>query len=149
MLRCRGIRFGRIRRVAVIELRMISSRGRSRGFRLRNDRTVIGRSVQCDVRITLPSVEGQHCQIDFAGDVMSLRPLKPGANTRLNGVHIERPVGLRIGDRIGIGSVEFELSTVEHPEETHRPEIEAKPIQDGRGLSLGRPAPSRRDIRAG
>lgn len=85
---------------------MKTERGRERPFLLQHGRATIGRSDRCDIRIALPTVAGQHCEIEFDGSEIKLRNLSTDQPARVNGKRVGE-VDLKTDDQLSIGPVEF------------------------------------------
>ena len=80
-----------------------------RSFPLGDGRTVIGRDGRCDLRLALPSVSPQHCEIAVENRRAMLLSHDPDSETLLNG----RPVTqaeLADSDEVRIGPVTFRVS---------------------------------------
>lgn len=82
--------------------------GQDRGarFSLRPGDTSLGRGGQMDVVLTDPALERLHARVWLGEDGLVLHDLSGGA-TRLNGVPVEGPRPLAVGDRLGMGSTEL------------------------------------------
>jgi FHA domain/Domain of unknown function (DUF1707) len=72
--------------------------------------TTIGRSPECRVLLTEPSVSRRHAQLRHDGDRWLLRDLGSRNGTRLNGMRITGEVEVRPGDVIGLGELRFRAS---------------------------------------
>lgn len=91
-----------------IELIIRTAGGGERVFPISAPRTVIGRESRCDLRVPLPSVERQHCEILLAGGLIELKDLGSQSGTYCRGQRIERVV-LGDSDRFSVGPVEFRV----------------------------------------
>lgn len=80
--------------------------GEGDGFVL-GDMTIIGRSLEANVRVDDLTVSRKHAQITRGADGYALRDLGSGNGTLLNGQRIEAATLLRDGDEIGISNVAF------------------------------------------
>lgn len=114
---------------------MKTSGGLTRRFPLRKERTIIGREMRSDVRIALPSVAPQHCEIVFRDDELRLSDLDSPQGTHHNGQPV-REARLRHTDRLTVGPITF---TVEIGEQSSSEA--AVPTIETRRLS-GQPAAS-------
>lgn len=74
----------------------------------------IGREAQCHLRPTSDAVASRHCVIRVFGPELSIEDLGSPAGTTVNGQKIRGKVPLKVGDKIGIGPLSFEL-VVERP----------------------------------
>lgn len=80
-----------------------------RSFPLRHPRTVIGRETRCDVRIAVPAVAAQHCEIKIDEEGLRVRDLGSVTGTYLNGERVET-AALRFSDMLTVGPVTFEVN---------------------------------------
>ncbi len=105
-----------------VKLVMFSTDGEKREFQLDKPRTVIGRKNNCDLRIPLPSVSRQHCEVLFdetpGARGLSLRDLGSSNGTFLNGEPVVE-ISLSPGDQISIGPVAFVVVIDGNPSEIH------------------------------
>jgi predicted component of type VI protein secretion system len=91
-----------------VELAMVKGDGTQRNFLLSRERLVIGRLNTCDLRIALPSVSRQHCEIVLDGAAVKLRDLGSSNGTYHNHTRVQEAV-LSAGDEIGVGPVVFRV----------------------------------------
>ena len=80
--------------------------GGERRFPLSNSCTVLGRDTRCDLRVSLPSVAMQHCEIKMDGDTLTLRDLDSPTGTFHNGTKVQF-AKLLPDDRLTVGPVTF------------------------------------------
>jgi pSer/pThr/pTyr-binding forkhead associated (FHA) protein len=73
-------------------------------FSIVRDTTVIGRDLDCDLRIPLSRVSRHHCKLVREGNAMRLLDTGSSNGTFINGARVEDAV-LSPGDRIGVGPV--------------------------------------------
>ena len=85
---------------------MFKANGTRHEFPLRKERTVVGRTNNCDLRIPLSSVSRQHCEISVADGKVKLRDLGSSNGTYHNSTRVTAAV-LKAGDEIVIGPVVF------------------------------------------
>ena len=81
---------------------------RERPFALKKPRTIIGRSVRSDLRVPLPSVEAQHCELCVHGDRLTVTDLGSVAGVYRNGERVNHAV-LSHDDELTIGPVTFQV----------------------------------------
>jgi hypothetical protein len=74
------------------------------------DGTLIGRSGDCAIRLTDEAVSRLHARLRYASDRWFIQDMGSAGGTFLNGVAIKAG-GVKAGDRIRVGSTEFELHT--------------------------------------
>lgn len=97
-------------------LAMFKSDGTRRDFPLAKDRIVIGRKVNCDLRIPLTSVSRQHCEIIVEGGSVQIKDLGSSNGTYHNSVRVQEAT-LSAGDELSIGPVVFTLIVDGQPAE--------------------------------
>jgi pSer/pThr/pTyr-binding forkhead associated (FHA) protein len=74
----------------------------------------IGREASCHLRPTSEAVAPRHCVIRVFGADVSVEDLGSPSGTLVNGQKIRGKVPLKVGDKISVGPLAFELS-VERP----------------------------------
>lgn len=80
-----------------------------RTFQIRRGRTVIGRDGRCDLRLPLPSISPQHCEITLENQRAVLLSHDQASETLLNGRPI-RSAELSDADEVRIGPVTFRVA---------------------------------------
>jgi len=95
---------------------MFKADGTRRDFPLSKPRTVIGRTVSCDLRIPLASVSRQHCELLLEGEDLRLRDLGSSNGTYHNAERVQEVV-LTAGDEVIVGPVVFTVVINGRPEE--------------------------------
>ena len=99
---------GRGSKMANLVLAMFKSDGTRRDFPLVKDRIIIGRKVNCDLRIPLTAVSRQHCEITVADGKVSIKDLGSSNGTYHNSVRVQ-DANLSAGDELVVGPVVFTL----------------------------------------
>ena len=94
--------------MADLALAMFKSDGTRRDFPLVKDRVVIGRKVNCDLRIPLTSVSRQHCELTVDDSIVSIKDLGSSNGTFHNSVRVQEAT-LAAGDELTVGPVVFTL----------------------------------------
>jgi pSer/pThr/pTyr-binding forkhead associated (FHA) protein len=84
---------------------------------LENDKTIIGRAVDCDIVITSKRVSREHTQIRREGWRIYVEDLGSTNGTFFNNERIMAPMQLRDGDQIQVGDVLF---TFQDPDVTYQ-----------------------------
>jgi DNA-binding winged helix-turn-helix (wHTH) protein len=79
---------------------------------------VVGRDNDCAVRIDSVTISRRHARIVVTNDEVTLEDLGSKNGTRLNGVLLPRPVALKDGDQIEVGSVTLTYRLVDAPQST-------------------------------
>ncbi len=93
---------------------------------------LIGRHLECDVRIDLPKISRRHCCVALAYDRIVVRDLGSRNGLRVNGQIVEEAV-LQNGDEVAIGPVIFRLDNpdaVSAPSGTPAPARQPTPNPD-------------------
>jgi pSer/pThr/pTyr-binding forkhead associated (FHA) protein len=80
-----------------------------RRHELRADRTVIGRSKDCDVQVADPNVSRRHAEVRRDGDAYLLVDLDSTNGIEVGGKRVKR-LELRDGERFTLGSTEIVYS---------------------------------------
>lgn len=102
--------------MANLVLAMFKSDGTRRDFALTKDRIIIGRKVNCDLRIPLTSVSRQHCEVTIDDGKVRVRDLGSSNGTYHNSVRVQE-ADLSAGDELVIGPVVFTLIVDGQPED--------------------------------
>ena len=95
-----------------IWLAMMTADGHERSFPITKRRTVIGRDTRCDLRIAVPTVAEQHCEILLNGEITEVHDLDSYTGTFRNGTRVDRAI-LDVNDRLTIGPATFVLRRLE------------------------------------
>ncbi len=74
----------------------------------------VGRAATCDVQIHFGGVSKEHLEIQVAGKQVFVTDLKSSNGTFVNGVRVQTSV-LRVGDKLGVDQVLFDLVPTSHP----------------------------------
>jgi len=98
-----------------VSLVMFTAEGDRRDFPLQSSSTVIGRKNTCDLRIPLPNVSRQHCEIRIDDQKAWIRDLGSSNGTYHNNTPVEQ-VELAPGDELVIGPVVFTVVIDGKPE---------------------------------
>src|SRR5262245_56596105 len=93
-------------------------------YPLRNEKTTIGRSADCDVVLTVRRVSGRHAQVLRLGGLFFVEDLGSSNGTFVNGVRIEKRTALKAGARLEFFGTDLEFrdgdpdSAPSHPQFT-------------------------------
>ena len=97
---------------------------------------LIGRHLECDVRLDGPKISRRHCCVAMAYDRLLIRDLGSRNGVRLNGRVIEE-ARLQSGDEVAIGPIIFRLEPL-----NDRPETAAtRPAPAPAARPVGSPPP--------
>ena len=131
--------------MANLVLAMFKSDGTRRDFPLTKDRVIIGRKVNCDLRIPLTSVSRQHCEITVDGSNVHIKDLGSSNGTYHNAVRVQE-ADLSAGDELVVGPVVFTLVVDGEPSDIKPVKTivksEAAEHQQAGGQSSGSQAPA-------
>lgn len=97
-----------------IKLVVFRPDGSRKDIPLRKGRYVIGRSAQATLRIPLPSVSRQHCEIVCDGESVTIKDLGSSNGTYCNDEKVDEGP-LRAGDVLGVGPCRFTLQVDGQP----------------------------------
>ncbi len=89
-----------------VTLVMIKGDGRAREFPIKKNKVLIGRTHTCDLRIPLPSVSRQHCEITVEDEQVKMRDLGSSNGTFHNDNRVQEAT-LEPGDHLNVGTVSF------------------------------------------
>ena len=112
--------------------------GQSKSFSLDKPVSVLGRRVDCDLRIPLIGVSRQHCELLAKDGGVAVKDLDSSNGTFVNARRIqEQP--LKPGDRLQVGPVLFTVQIDGAPEQISPPSEQAdveevsdvEPVEDG------------------
>jgi predicted component of type VI protein secretion system len=94
-----------------VKLALIMQTGEQgdRTFPIARGRTVIGRDGRCDLRLPLPTISAQHCEISLENQRAVLLSRDAACETLLNGQPIET-AELSNADEVCIGPVTFRVA---------------------------------------
>jgi len=92
------------------KLVLLKRDGGKKEFPLAGDKTMLGRSRQCDMAIPVVSVSRKHCRLESDGKVVKLRDLNSRNGTFVNDKRVKE-TSLQPGDSIKIGPLKFLLQT--------------------------------------
>lgn len=109
-----------------ISLVMRMADGGERHFPVR-ERIVIGRDTRCQVRIALPTVCKQHCELQVVDGRLQLNDLESDSGTFHNGRRVQSAV-LADADMLTVGPVTFEVRFQPQGEKQKR--VSLRPVSD-------------------
>ena len=98
------------------KLVMFKPSGKRKDFPIAKEGTVLGRAVDCDLRIPLLSVSRQHCEVSILDDRVHVKDLGSSNGTYVNNTRIEE-TDLGPGDRLVVGPVVFAVQIDGEPSE--------------------------------
>src|SRR5271155_4154188 len=101
---------------------------------------LIGRHLECDIRIESPKISRRHCCLAMAYDRVLIRDLGSKNGVRVNGRVVEES-RLHHGDELAIGPILFRLESAgENPETLGAPV--SRPVAARPGAPVSRRPPS-------
>ena len=87
-------------------LAMVTADGGERCFPIKPGRTILGSDARCSVRVSLPQVAPQHCELVTDNGLLRVYDLETEGGTFHNGTRVSEAV-LAPDDRLTIGPVTF------------------------------------------
>lgn len=95
----------------MMEVKLVVANGSHQGQIIEVKREIfeIGKSPRCQLNPGGPGVGRHHCAIFRKEGFAALKPLDPVEKTILNGTAITKPMKLRNGDKLQVGSMTFEI----------------------------------------
>ena len=100
-----------------VKLVVFRADGQRKDFPVTEATTVIGRALDCGLRVPLDNVSRHHCQLSLAQDSMVVNDLGSANKTYVNGEPISGEVKLSAGDRLTVGPILFTVQIDGQPEE--------------------------------
>jgi FHA domain len=88
---------------------LVPDRDRGRRIPLNGDYMVVGRELDCDVRLDDPHVSRRHAAFERRGDAVYVQDLDSSGGTFVNGVAADIPREVRLGDVLTFASVTARL----------------------------------------
>ena len=99
-----------------VTLVMFKADGSRRDFPIRKNRIVVGRKNSCGLRIPIPAISRQHCEIEVTPDGIVLRDLGSSNGTYHNSIRVQESE-LTAGDEVSVGPVVFTVVVNGRPAE--------------------------------
>ncbi|MEX2219785.1 MAG: FHA domain-containing protein [Phycisphaerales bacterium] len=88
-------------------LTIVQPDGKTRDVPLRRPRTVIGRKPDCNIRVPVPSVSREHCELLLKEGRVTVRDLGSSNGTYVNRQRIQGEAPLSAGDLLALGPAVF------------------------------------------
>lgn len=146
-------------RRVTISLVLVRSSGEQREVPIKKVRIVIGRKPGCDVRVGVPAVSREHCELNAGGGKLTMRDLGSSNGTYVNGQRVQDAI-LGAGDILAVGPAVFVVRVAGKPAEIDGPAAMQKglpkaaatgataqqaggrrPAAPGGGAAAGKPKP--------
>jgi len=96
---------------------MFTIEGERRDFPLRSSVTIVGRMMDCDLRVPVPSVSRNHCQVEARDDELFVRDLQSSNGTYVNNRRVRGATKIEVGDLVSAGPVHFTVLLDGEPKE--------------------------------
>ncbi|MBQ6108059.1 MAG: FHA domain-containing protein [Thermoguttaceae bacterium] len=95
----------------MMEVKLVVASGSHQGQVIEVKREIfeIGKSPRCQLNPGGPGIGRHHCAIFRKEGFAAVKPLDPVEKTILNGTAITKPMKLRNGDKLQVGSMTFEI----------------------------------------
>ncbi len=119
-----------------MEVKLIVATGKSAGKEIpvAGPKFLIGRSEDCHMRPTSDQVSRHHCVLLIEGGDVLIRDLGSKNGTLVNGERVRTERELKMGDRISIGPLEFEVRLIVDVGGKKRPKV--KSIEEAAARTL-------------
>lgn len=98
-----------------VTLVIFKENGQRVEFPLHNETVAIGRGLDCDLQIPLPSVSRRHCELRLEGDTVLLKDTGSSNGTYHNTDRVTGEIAVSAGDHIRVGPVTFTVVINEEP----------------------------------
>ncbi|MDY6914161.1 MAG: FHA domain-containing protein [Planctomycetota bacterium] len=99
-----------------VKLVMFRTSGQRKDFPITSPLTVIGRGEECGLRVPLPMVSRQHCELSVASDEVKVKDLASSNGTYVNNQRVSEQ-SIKAGDRLVVGPIVFTVQIDGVPEE--------------------------------
>lgn len=98
-----------------VTLVIFKENGQRVEFPLHREKIVIGRGLDCDLQVPLPSVSRRHCELHLEQDSVVLKDLGSSNGTYHNSDRVTTEISISAGDHIRVGPVTFTVVINEEP----------------------------------
>jgi len=92
-----------------VKLRVLSGKSAGKELPVTGARFQIGRGAHCQLQAKSEAVAERHCELEIGEALVRLHDFGSPTGTFVNGERIEGSRDLKMGDRLRIGPLEFEL----------------------------------------
>ncbi len=90
-----------------VTLVIFKENGQRVEFPLHQEVVSIGRAIDCDLQIPLPSVSRRHCELHLEGDSLLLKDSGSSNGTYHNSDRVSGEIAVSAGDHVRVGPVTF------------------------------------------
>jgi len=124
-----------------VKLVMFKRDGKRKDFKVKTEKTVLGRGEECDLRVPLLNVSRKHCELTLGEDELRVRDLASSNGTYVNNRRINETT-LKAGDRLVIGPVVFTVQIDGQPSEITPIRTKAEKSAEAEAAPPAQPAPA-------
>jgi len=112
-----------------MEVKLVVTGGKNAGraVPVAGGKFFIGRAPDCHLRPRSDLISQHHCLVLVDKDAVSVRDFGSKTGTWVNGQRVERERGLKPGDRLRIGRLEFEVRIAADVDGQKKPKVETPP----------------------
>jgi hypothetical protein len=93
-------------------LNFTDEKGEAKRVLVEGEKFAIGRTPDNDLQIPVSNLSRQHAEIQRFADVFVISDLGSSNGTTLNGEDLEKPIGLKNGDKLDLGGLEMEVEII-------------------------------------
>lgn len=90
-----------------VKLKVLRGGSAGKEIAVKVPKFLIGRSEECHVRVNSDAISRRHCAITLENDDVKIRDLGSRNGTFVNGVRIDAPQRIQMGDQLRVGPLEF------------------------------------------
>jgi pSer/pThr/pTyr-binding forkhead associated (FHA) protein len=120
-----------------VKLRVTSGSHAGKEISITKNRFLIGRGQDCQLRPQTDMVSRRHCEIVIEGGKVQVKDLGSRNGTHVNDEMIEGPRELKMGDRLRIGPLEFQIFIDHSPGGAKRAQVKSVQQAAARTVEAG------------
>lgn len=110
-----------------VKLKVLRGGSAGKEIAVRVPKFLIGRSEECHVRVNSDAISRRHCAITLEEDDVKIRDLGSRNGTYVNGVRIDGPQRIQMGDQLRVGPLEFLVTYAKSSEAVGKPSASGTP----------------------
>lgn len=112
-----------------VKLKVLRGGSAGKEIVVRVPKFLIGRAEECNLRVNSDAISRQHCAITIDEQEARIRDLGSRNGTFVNGVRIEGPQRIQMGDQLRVGPLEFLVTFVKSSEAASKvPAVNSSPV---------------------
>ncbi len=110
-----------------VKLKVLRGGSAGKEIAVRVPKFLIGRAEECHVRVNSDAISRRHCAITLEEDDVKIRDLGSRNGTYVNGVRIDGPQRIQMGDQLRVGPLEFLVTYAKSSEAVGKPSASGTP----------------------